>query len=292
VPSYVPSLARSCDITNPYRIWLYDIKVGCVPGCAGVPGVGTQPLIPLRSLPNWQSQPWPGILIGMSERYFVDQPLAVGPVGIVGPEAHHLAVVCRVRAGDRVYLFNGDGRQYQATIAEAGKRGVRLDIDAVEEPSRELGFRLELAAPLPKGDRGQFLIEKLTELGATEFVPLRTARSVVHPKDIEKLRRYVIEASKQCGRNVLMRVAPVTEWHEYASRRELPSLRLLAHPGGQAIAGGDRTDVTCAVGPEGGFTEEEVALAQGLGWRIVSLGSRTLRVETAALVLAARFSLA
>jgi 16S rRNA (uracil1498-N3)-methyltransferase len=230
------------------------------------------------------------MLVVMSERYFVDQPLAIGPVGLGGPEAHHLAIVCRLRSGDRVYLFNGDGHQYRATVVEAGKRGVRLDIDAVEEPPRELGFRLEIAAPLPKGDRGQFLIEKLTELGVTEFVPLRTARSVVHPKDIEKLRRHVIEASKQCGRNVLMRVSPVTQWHEYASRRELPGLKLLAHPGGEAIAGDDRTDVACAVGPEGGFTEEEVALAQGLGWRIVSLGPRTLRVETAALVLAARFS--
>jgi 16S rRNA (uracil1498-N3)-methyltransferase len=228
----------------------------------------------------------------MSERYYVDQPLTVGPVSIIGPEAHHLAVVCRVRAGDRVYLFNGDGRQYHATVAEAGKRGVRLDIDAVEAPSRELGIRLEVAAPLPKGDRGQFLIEKLTELGVTDFVPLRTERSVVHPKDTEKLRRYVIEASKQSGRNVLMRVAPVTEWQAYASRGDQPGVRLLAHPGGEAIAGSERTDVTCAVGPEGGFTEEEVALAQGLGWRIVSLGPRTLRVETAALVLAARFSLA
>jgi 16S rRNA (uracil1498-N3)-methyltransferase len=243
-------------------------------------------------LPNWQMKFRAAILNGMSERYFVDQPLAIGPVGLVGPEAHHLAVVCRVRPGDRVYLFNGDGRQYKATVVEAGKRSVRVDIDVIEEPPRELGFRLEVAAPLPKGDRGQFLIEKLTELGVTEFVPLRTARSVVHPKDIERPRRYVIEASKQCGRNMLMRVAPVTEWRDYASRRELSGLKLLAHPGGEAIAGGHRTDVTCAVGPEGGFTEEEVALAQGLGWRIVSLGPRTMRVETAALVLAARFSLA
>ena len=71
------------------------------------------------------------------------------------------------------------------------------------------------------GDRGQFLVEKLTELGVTDFVPLRTARSVVHPKDIDKLRRHVIEASKQCGRNVLMRVAPVIDWKEYAPRNEL-----------------------------------------------------------------------
>lgn len=228
----------------------------------------------------------------MSERYYVDQPLALGPVTLAGPEARHLAVVCRVRPGDRVYLFNGDGRQYRAAVSEAGKRDVRLDIDAVEEPMRELGFRLEVAAPLPRGDRGQFLIEKLTELGVTEFVPLRTARSVVHPKDIDRLRRYVIEASKQCGRNVLMRVGPLADWQDYARRDDLPAARLLAHPGGEQIGGWHQQDAACAVGPEGGFTEEEVALARAAGWRVVSLGPRVLRVETAALALAAVLDLA
>jgi 16S rRNA (uracil1498-N3)-methyltransferase len=222
----------------------------------------------------------------MSERYYVDQPLAPGPVGIAGPEAHHLAVVCRVRPGDRVTLFNGDGYQYPARVTEASKRGVRLEVEAAEESSRELDFCLEVAAPLPRGDRGQFLVEKLTELGVTDFVPLRTARSVVHPKDVDKLRRHVIEASKQCGRNVLMGVAPVIDWSEYVSRSDLPRTRLLAHPGGESIAPLQGEDAACAVGPEGGFTDEEVALARKAGWRVVGLGNRILRVETAALAMA------
>jgi 16S rRNA (uracil1498-N3)-methyltransferase len=226
----------------------------------------------------------------MSERYYLDRPLALGPVDLAGPEAHHLAVVCRVRAGDRVYLFNGDGRQYLASVSDANKRNVQLKIEAVEEPIRELGFRLEVAAPLPKGDRGQFLVEKLTELGVTDFVPLRTARSIVHPKDIDKLRRYVIEASKQCGRNVLMRVQPVSEWTEYAAREGLPSLRLIAQPGGENLVAGTGEDVVCAVGPEGGFTDEEITRARLAHWRVVNLGSRILRVETAALVMAALVS--
>jgi len=227
------------------------------------------------------------MLNAMSERYFVDQPLALGPIGLVGPEAHHLAVVCRVRPGDRVTLFNGDGRQYRAVVTEAAKRAVRLEVEAVEAPPRELGFRLEVATPLPRGDRGQFLVEKLTELGVTDFVPLRTTRSVVHPRQTEKLSRHVIEASKQCGRNVLMRVAGVTDWPEYVTRSGLPALRLLAHPGGEPMTGHGQDDVACAIGPEGGWTEEEVALAREAGWRVVSLGRRILRVETAALALAA-----
>jgi 16S rRNA (uracil1498-N3)-methyltransferase len=222
----------------------------------------------------------------MSERYFVEQSLALGAVRLTGPEARHLAVVCRARPGDHVILFNGDGREYLATVVEASKRDLLLNIDAVEQPQRELEFRLEIAAPLPRGDRGQFLIEKLTELGATDFVPLRMARSIVHPRDVAKLRRHVIEASKQCGRNLLMRVAPLSEWEEYVTRAEPPALRLLAHPGGDPMVPGLGEAVRCAVGPEGGFTEAEVALARTAGWQVVGLGPRLLRVETAALALA------
>jgi 16S rRNA (uracil1498-N3)-methyltransferase len=151
---------------------------------------------------------------------------------------------------------------------------------------------------LPKGDRAQFLVEKLTELGVARLVPLRTARSVVHPGESkqEKLRRWVIEASKQCGRNVLMEIGPLTEWKSYSTGADLPQNRWLAHPGEPAqtppqlaarLAATGLQRFALAVGPEGGFTEEEVQCAATAGWRLVNLGTRTLRVETAALALAA-----
>jgi 16S rRNA (uracil1498-N3)-methyltransferase len=225
----------------------------------------------------------------MSERFYVNQPLVPGLVVVEGPEAHHLANVCRLHRGDRVCLFNGDGRQYPAIVDAVSRRHVELAIDVAEEPARELGFCLEVAVPLPKGDRATFLVEKLTELGVTTLVPLRTVRSVVHPSDhkLDKLQRTVIEASKQCGRNVLMQLAPLTPWADYVRRPDLPPSRRLAHPGGLhdlTVAAG--RDQTVAVGPEGGFTEDEVALAREAGWHVFSLGPRILRVETAALVLA------
>jgi 16S rRNA (uracil1498-N3)-methyltransferase len=226
----------------------------------------------------------------LGRRFYVNCPLGRGPVDLDGPEAHHLGAVCRLRPGDRVTLFNGDGREYPAEVTAVGKRRVNLEVLGEEAPPRELGFRLEVAVPLPKGDRAQFLVEKLTELGATTLVPLRTARSVVHPR-ADRLQRYVIEASKQCGRNVLMAVAPLADWESYCVRGDLPARRLLGQPGAESadrVAGGD---CVVAVGPEGGFTEAEVDLARGAGWRAVGLGPRTLRVETAALVLAALVSL-
>jgi 16S rRNA (uracil1498-N3)-methyltransferase len=221
----------------------------------------------------------------MAERYYVNSPLQPGPVVLRGPEAHHLAAVCRARPGDLVFLFNGDGAEYPAKIAEVGKKQVVLEITGRETPARELGFGLEVAAPVPKGDRGAFLIEKLTELGVTRFTPLRSERSVVHPRS-ERLERTVIEASKQCGRNVLMEIGPVTEWASYCRQADLRVRKLIAHPGGKPIPQPTNEDIAVAVGPEGGFTADEIQIARDAGWLLVDLGPRVLRVETAAILMA------
>jgi 16S rRNA (uracil1498-N3)-methyltransferase len=227
----------------------------------------------------------------MADRYFVDQPLGRGAIEVSGPEAHHLAAVCRRRTGDAVVLFNGDGREYPAVVRSVGRHSVTLDVGPGESPGRELSFRLEVAAPLPKGERTDFLVEKLTELGVTTFTPLRTERSVVLPREakLDRLRRHVVEASKQCGRNVLMEVRPLTPWDEFLRRGDLPARRVVAHPGAGAWSAGDGADVAVAVGPEGGFTDGEVAAALGAGWQAAGLGPRLLRVETAAVALAVLF---
>jgi 16S rRNA (uracil1498-N3)-methyltransferase len=223
----------------------------------------------------------------MADRFYVNCVLGLGDIVIDGPEAHHLTHVCRVRPGDGVCLFNGDGQEYPGSVKAVSKREVIVEVVAIDQPLREVGHRLEVAVPVPKGDRAQWLLEKLTELGATSFIPLQTARSVVHPREakLDKLQRYVIEASKQCGRNVLLRVEALTTWSEYLRRADLPARKLIGHPGGISATG--EGDVALAVGPEGGFTEEEVALARETGWQVIGLGPRILRVETAAIVMTA-----
>jgi 16S rRNA (uracil1498-N3)-methyltransferase len=118
---------------------------------------------------------------------------------------------------------------------------------------------------------------------------------VVHAREtkLDKLQRHVIEASKQCGRNVLMQVRPTVEWATFCRDAELPPRRVLGHPAGDwtradAVNEG-RCDTVVAVGPEGGFTTEEVAFTQATGWRLLDLGARVLRVETAAIALAVLF---
>jgi 16S rRNA (uracil1498-N3)-methyltransferase len=228
--------------------------------------------------------------IPMADRFFSDNPLDLGETYLEGPEAHHLAHVRRMQVAEQVTLFNGDGKSYVAAIQAIEKRSIRLNVERIETPQTELGFRLEVAAALPKGDRSDYLIEKLTELGVTDFVPLQTERSVVHPKEarLDKLRRAVIEASKQCGRNVLMRVQAPIAWETYCHHDSLPPQRFMAHPQGAEKIQPAAADVVFAIGPEGGFTDEEVAAARKAGWRLVSLGPRILRIETACVALAAR----
>ena len=234
----------------------------------------------------------------MADRFYTPDALAPGDYVLSGAEAHHLAAVRRFGPGDRVVLFNGDGRDYTAEVVAADRKRALLNVLRPLAVDRELPFPLEVAAALPNGDRGDFLVEKLTELGVSRFTPLQTERAVVQPKEarLDKLQHAVIEASKQCGRNVLMRVAPLTRWAAFLASPDLPPTRLLLHPPAAAEAkplsafAADAAGVVVAVGPEGGFCPAEVAAAEAAGWVRVGLGPRVLRVETAAVVAAAWFA--
>src|SRR5205823_1249832 len=204
----------------------------------------------------------------MAERFYTPDPLAPGEYTLTGAEAHHLAAVRRFGPGDRVVLFNGDGNDYPAQIVAAAKKSVTLRVTSAEAADRELGFPLVVASALPKGDRADFLVEKLTELGVTRLVPLVTARSVVLPKPsaAEKFRRAVVEASKQCGRNRLMAVDPPQKWADFLTLEDLPANRFVLHTGPGLPRLPARAGAAVAVGPEGGFTADELAAATATGW--------------------------
>lgn len=230
----------------------------------------------------------------MADRFFSDEPITSGRVVLAGAEAHHLIHVLRAAPGLRVVLFDGLGDEFQAAVARIGRSSVELEIESRETIDRELPFDLTLAVAMPKGDRQRWLVEKAVELGVAKLVPLRTARSVAQPVDaaLARLHRAVVEASKQCGRNRLMRVEPPQDWANYTTGSETTALRLLAHPKfAKATDFGSLSDVApqgviCAVGPEGGLTDEEVSLGLDAGWMAIDLGPRILRIETAAVALA------
>lgn len=236
----------------------------------------------------------------MSERFFLDTPPAGGRAVLTGDEARHLARVMRATVGDRVELFDGRGHAWPAEVRELARGQVELELlgddsgDGVEAGQAPTATQstLTIAAALPKGDRQKWMVEKLTELGAARLMPLSTARSVAEatPSALARLQRQVIEACKQCRRNQLLEITEPLSLQEACRSRDADTLGLLTDPEGQPTAtlfASPPKTILALVGPEGGFTDDERQLALDSGFTPVRLSPHILRVETAAVALAA-----
>ncbi len=250
----------------------------------------------------------------MSDRFFHLALAGRDAVTLDGAEAHHLIHVLRAKPGRAVVLFDGSGWEFRGRVEEVERSTVQVSIVDGAHVDRELPIRLVLGVALPKGERQKWLVEKATELGVAQLVPLVTERGVAQPTSdaLKRLERAVIEASKQCGRNRLMEIGEPEKWESFAaaatrqktggkgqgagsltSADSASLVRVFGHPGGTALSSlaaralrGAR-EIEVAVGPEGGFTDQEAESAVAAGWLAVDLGKRILRVETAALALVA-----
>ena len=233
-------------------------------------------------------------------RIFLDDPeLGPGPATLVDQAAKHVARVLRMKSGQSLTIFDGIGHEYLATIERC--TGSRVDLNVGERVSvdRESPLRLTLAVAMARGERMDLVIQKATELGATEIVPLQSARTVVQlapdraAKRQKHWRHVAISACEQCGRNRLPTIHPVcslSEWLQSMPGAGDGELRLIADPhGGHALElnGIQARQLRLLTGPEGGFTEAELAIAAGSGFQSVLLGPRILRAETAAIALLA-----
>ena len=231
----------------------------------------------------------------MTSRYHLaGLPIGGGSLSLPPAESHHAATVMRVRCGDRLTLFDGQGHEAEATIVSVSKREVRLTAEPAVYRPRENRRAVTLAVAMPKGDRARELVERLTELGIDRLVPLHCERSpwAVSAAALAKWQRVAVEACKQCGRNRLMEIEEPQSVAEQLGRPLADGeIGWFAHPGGgemNADSLGERsaTAIRVAIGPEGGFTEGEVAAARAAGWTPVGLGERIYRIETAAVIVA------
>ncbi len=230
----------------------------------------------------------------MLHRFFADR-ISSHRVTLSDAEANHALRALRLKVGDRITLFDGTGLEYVATLIELNPKSALLEIGDPIEISRELPGEIVIATALPKGDRQKFLLEKLTELGVHRFIPLVTENAVVQPGEqhVDKFRRYVIEASKQCRRNQLMSIEPVSNLSKMV--KDYRSFtRIFLHPSGclrfpsnSVTRGQADLQIIFVIGPEAGFSESEVEFGKFHDCQIVSLGSRVLRIETAAIAVAA-----
>jgi 16S rRNA (uracil1498-N3)-methyltransferase len=241
----------------------------------------------------------------MARRCYSETPIDGDITTLDGSEAHHLLHVLRAAPGMSVTLFDGSGCEFDAEVIACKRSTVELTITERREVDRELPQPLVLGVALPKGDRQRWIVEKSVELGVTRLVPLITERS--EKQGGEKLGRYVVEASKQCGRNRLMEIAEPMRWGDWLAAavhsvggvsdadsapqsEPLTLRRWVAHPTGYrptAAAFAGQRPTLLAIGPEGGLSDAEVEAAAAAGWEVVGLGERILRIETAAMGLVA-----
>ena len=234
----------------------------------------------------------------MLPRFWISPPLTAGAAVLSETEAHHLRNVLRLEAGAQVELFDGAGAQAVAVINQVAKREVRLTVGEVLHSPPPLR-PVVLACAVPKGERFDWLIEKATELGVAAICPLRTERSSVDPRDtkLDRLRQAVIAACKQSRRNTLLEIEPVVDWNTFLTSRPAGATLLMADPTGRPPAEWLPPLLTAspaaigplliAIGPEGGWTEQELQAADDAGAQRVALGSHILRLETAAIAFSA-----
>jgi len=240
----------------------------------------------------------------MAEPLFYAEHLADpgATLTLTGDEARHAAASRRLQVGETLWLFDGRGGLVRTTLLHVTARGRALDL-RIEERRTEPPPKpaIHLACALPKGDRQNVLLDIATQLGMTLFTPLVCERSVVKPgaNSIERWRRVCLEACKQSRRTYLPELrSPATPREVMARTARGTETVWVAHPSAEAVSVSSAikqnasADVTILVGPEGGFTENEIGQAVAAGARRIALGSAILRIETAAVALVAAFSLA
>ncbi|MBF1803280.1 16S rRNA (uracil(1498)-N(3))-methyltransferase [Alloalcanivorax profundimaris] len=231
----------------------------------------------------------------MSRRFFDDQPFTQDqPVALgVGP-SHHIAKVLRMNPGDELTLFNGQGGEWSAVLESVGKKSVTARPLAFHERDRTAPVPVTLGLPLIKGDRMDYALQKATELGVAAIRVLDTERTEVRLKGERAVKKadhwwqVVISACEQCGLNrppALDGPLPLKDFLADAG-----GLALIAHPGEAPLGAAalrDATAVTLLTGPEGGFSDPELAAARAAGFLPFALGERVLRAETAPVALLA-----
>ena len=223
-------------------------------------------------------------------RIYVDQPISDADFSLPAEAAAHVGRVLRMQAGDALLLFNGDGNNYQARIVSADKKQVVVTVcKSILNPT-ESALQLHLGQVISRGDRMDFAIQKAVELGVTAITPLFSERCGVKldgerlQKRLQQWQKIVISACEQSGRSVVPPVHPalqLTDWLAADSN----SLKLTLHPWAtDTIKTVDPTSqIRLMIGPEGGFSDQEMAAAEQAGYLGVQLGPRVLRTETAAL---------
>ena len=206
--------------------------------------------------------------------------------------AHHAIRVLRLKVGDEVRLFNGEGGEFEASIHRVDKDSVTVDIGRHHDVERESTVQVCLAQAITTGDKMDYTLQKAVELGVARIQPLQTKRSVVRlnqeraEKRLQHWQNVVVSACEQCGRNTVPKVAPILPFEEWVAATDKATMRLMLSPYAEQSlrdCPAPTGEVNLVIGPEGGLNQDEVAFALAKGFTSVRMGPRVLRTETAPL---------
>lgn len=207
-------------------------------------------------------------------------------------ETRHLRDVLRLRGGEKIYIFDGEGSEFLCEIEKTEKRETTLKIIEKIIPSApESNLNLTLAVAVLKGEKFDLVVQKAAELGVTKFVPVQTKRTDVKLKDDEKKterwRKIALEAAKQSGRASLMRIEKPLKFEHFIESAGGTKILFAEKNGENFSAVKETKKITALIGSEGGWEEFEIDLARKNDFQIITLGGRILRAETAAISIAA-----
>jgi 16S rRNA (uracil1498-N3)-methyltransferase len=211
---------------------------------------------------------------------------------ITGSDAHQIRDVLRLKPGDRLELLTGDGLVHEAKISHLAKERIDCEILSSSPTDSEPKIRITLAQGLPKGRKMDLIVEKCVELGVSQIIPLLTERTVAKEAKLERWRKIAKEAAEQSKRAMVPEIKEIIKFNDLLKLKDQFSLALIPWELEQdcslkklftdnRITG--YSSILIVIGPEGGFSQAEVAAAVQAGFVPVSLGKRILRTETAGL---------
>lgn len=219
-------------------------------------------------------------------RFCIGSPLETG-TRMVDDETivHQMTKVLRLNIGDEVIVMDGKGQEAHATITRLEKKSLTLTVDEVTIAKTESTKQVTLCCSVLKRENFEWVVQKATEIGVVRIIPLLSARTVKTNLNVERLKRIVMEAAEQSGRGVIPTITePQTLKQAWQATEK--STHLFFHTKTEKKPANIANDgaVTCWVGPEGGWSDDEEAFAKEQGMTTLSLGPLTLRAETAAVV--------
>lgn len=217
-------------------------------------------------------------------------------------QLHHLRDVLRLKVGNEVSVFDGEGNEYHCTIAEQNKKQAVLHIEACKAPPTHQP-KLTIACAIPKQSRMDDIIDKLTQLGADSIIPLTAERVIIKLKKdgearLERWRRIALSASEQSHRNALPLISSVKGLKEVLDEAKGYQLKLVPTMTGErktigkVLSVSSPASIFVLIGPEGDFTPEEIQETLDADFIPVSLGNSVLRVDTAAIAVVSYIRLA